>query len=217
MSSEKPKYAFVIIHPPLSPVRTLDTILREKKISSDTGIITFYASYRNLYYAYKEKFNGSKMWGIGFTTAALKRWKEANLHIKRDCLEHNGLMSCNVYTGEFRFPDFEVKSNDYFLVVPSTDAMTKLCFGEKICKSYYYWRIKGVNAVYCKDMNDDSLYKYLNIGYRFALKNIIPIDAVNPVPSQALCDTGNNLLNLTPEELHSGWKAGREMVCEELF
>ena len=208
MNSEKPKFAFVIIHPPLSPLRTLDTILREKKICSDNGVISFYASYRDLYYAYREKYDGREMWGVGFTTVALNRWKDANPQNKRDCYEHDGLMSCKVYTDEFRFPDFEVKSNDYFLVVPSTDAMRKLCYGDNICKSYYYWRIKGVNAVYCKDMNDDSLYKYLNIGYRFALKNNISIDAVNPVPSQALLDTGYNLLNLTPEELHSGWNVG---------
>lgn len=132
MNSEKPKFAYVIIHPPLSSVRALDTIHREKKICSDNGVISFYASYRDLYY--KKKYDGM-MWGVVFTTAVLKRCKEANHHVKRDCYEHNGLMSCKVYIEEFWFPD--------------------------------------------------------------------------------LCDTGYNLLNLTPEELYSGRKVGSEMLCEK--
>lgn len=77
-------YAFVIIHPPSSPIRTLDSILRERKICSNNGYIDFFASYRNLYKAYRWKYEGGKMWGVGFTTAALKRWRETNPDVRRD-------------------------------------------------------------------------------------------------------------------------------------
>lgn len=74
-----------------------------------------------------------------------------------------------------------------------------------------------MNDVYCKDMSDDELYKYLTVGYRFAQKNNIPIDAINPVPSQALVEFEYDLLNLMPEEMHHIKNVGSGMISGELF
>ena len=57
------------------------------------------------------------------------------------------------------------------------EEMKNICFRGKVSGTkYYYWRCKGLNNTCCKDKSDLEISKYLNEGYRFALRNNIPID-----------------------------------------
>ena len=55
-------------------------IMHEGVINATNGIITFYASFKELYNAYSERFPNQEIWGIGFPLRVLEKyeaWKKA--------------------------------------------------------------------------------------------------------------------------------------------
>lgn len=175
-NSSEPKYEFLILKNPSSPLDDLKTILCERKIKSKADVLHFCSSYKDLYAEYTTRFNGEKMWGVGFPKEMIDEW----IKIKR--LKATPGQSGTVYyravnTNEIELKDFDVTKNEFFLVVPNREAMNNICFrGIASGTKYYNWRCKGLNNTCCKEKTDAEITKYLNVGYRFALRNNIPID-----------------------------------------
>lgn len=63
--SSSPKYEFLILKRPSSPLDDLKTILRERISKSQADELHFCSSYKDLYAAYTARFNGEEMWGVG--------------------------------------------------------------------------------------------------------------------------------------------------------
>lgn len=179
-------FEFVVLRSPESPQYLLKTFLTQRRITVATDSINFYYHYKELYNRYSLESSGEKMWGIGFRKKKLDEWIYYNNINSTDVLI--GDLHCHkVNTSVIDLMDFDIKNNDFFLVLPSDNAMKELCFGEKIPNTkYYYWRCKGVNNVYCKGKTDKEINDYLNKGYRFACRNNISVVEKELFPTHQL-------------------------------
>lgn len=131
--------------------------------------------------------------GIGFKKRKLDEWI-ANNHINAKNESDGNLHRRKVFTTEIDLSVFDIKHNDFFLVVPNEGAMKELCFGDKVPGTkYYHWRCKGLNNVYCKGKSDEELDDYLNKGYRFACRNSIDVDERELFPTHQLIPLSNVL------------------------
>ena len=57
-NSSAPKYEFLILKRPSSPLDDLKTILRERRIKSQADELHFCSSYKDLYAEYTVRYNG---------------------------------------------------------------------------------------------------------------------------------------------------------------
>ena len=170
------KYEFLILKNPSSPLDDLKTILCERKIKSKADVLHFCSSYKDLYAAYTARFNGEEMWGVGFPKEIIDDWIKIK-QLKETPGQCGSVHYRTVNTNEIELKGFDVSKGDFFLVVPNRVEMNKLCFHEKVSGTrYYYWRCKGLDNTCCKGKTDKEISEYLNGGYRFALRNNIPID-----------------------------------------
>lgn len=186
-------FEFVVLREPNSPQYLLKTVLTQKKIVFATDSISFYYPYKELYNRFSIKSSGEKMWGIGFKKRKLDEWI-ANNHINAKNESDGNLHRRKVFTTEIDLSVFDIKHNDFFLVVPNEGAMKEICFRDKIPGTKYYrWRCKGLNNVYCKGKSDEELDDYLNEGYRFACRNNIDVDERELFPTHQLIPQSNIL------------------------
>ena len=179
-------FEFVVLRNPESPQYLLKTILTQRRIAVAADSINFYYPYKELYTRYSIKSYGEKMWGIGFKKKKLDDWICDN-HLNSQNASSGDLHWRKVFTPAIDLSGFDLKNNDFFLVLPNDKAMKELCFGNKISETkYYYWRCKGVNNVYCKGKTDREINAYLNEGYRFALRNNIGVVEKELFPAHQL-------------------------------
>ena len=154
----------------------LKTILRERRIKSQADELHFCSSYKDLYAEYTDRFNGEEMWGVGFPRAIIDDWiktkKLSAIPGKCGTVHYR-----TVNKNEVELKDFDVSKGEFFLVVPNRVEMNKICFRGKVSGTKYdYWRCKGLDNTCCKGKTDKEISEYLNKGFRFALRNNIPID-----------------------------------------
>ena len=183
------KYEFMILRYPDSPLYSLKKILCEMKICVQGDSITLYSPYNQLYKEFPRKFPGEKMWGIGFRKNIIDRWISLKgLNIKQNACVN---LQCRILlTNEIDLKDFHIEDSDFFMVVPDRASVEELCFGEKVENTkYHHWRCKGLNNMYCKNYTDKEIDDYLNKGYRYARRNIIPIDEEQLFPTCQLIKT----------------------------
>ena len=175
-NSSETKYEFLILKSPGSHEDDLKTILCERRIKSQADELHFCSSYKDLYAAYTARYNGEKMWGVGFPKAKIDAWIKTK-QLKETPGQCGSVHYRTVNKNEIDLKDFDVSKGDFFLVVPNRVEMNKICFRGKVSGTKYYnWRCKGLNNTCCKEKTDAEITKYLNGGYRFALRNNIPID-----------------------------------------
>lgn len=169
-------FEFVVLANPSSPLSDLKTVLCDGKICVGKEDIRFYSPYNVIYSAYSNKYNNGQMWGIGFRKAKITEWIENN-GLKSSVYSNGIWQRRTVITNEIDLTYFNVKQNDFFLVLSNQKAMEEICFGDIIPNTKYrYWRCKGLNNVICKSKTDKEISDYLNKGYRFAYRNNIPIE-----------------------------------------
>lgn len=175
-NSSEPTYEFLILKRPSSPLDDLKTILRERRIKSQADELHFCSSYKDLYAEYTARYNGEEMWGVGFPKAKIDAWIKTK-QLKETPGQCGSVHYRTVNKNEIDLKDFDVSKGDFFLVVPNREEMKKLCFHEKVSGTKYYkWWCKGLDNTCCKGKTDAEISEYLNKGYRFALRNNIPID-----------------------------------------
>lgn len=175
-NSSEPIYEFLILKRPDFPSDDLKTILCERRIKSQADELHFCSSYKDLYAAYTARFNGEEMWGVGFPKIKINDWIEIN-QLRATPGQSGAVHYRTVNKNEIDLKDFDVSKNEFFLVVPNRVEMNKICFQEKVSGTKYYkWWCKGLDNTCCKGKTDAEITKYLNGGYRFALRNNIPID-----------------------------------------
>ena len=175
-NSSESKYEFLILKRPSSPLDDLKTILCKRRIKSQAEELHLCSSYKDLYAEYTARYNGEKMWGVGFMKEKTDKWIEVK-QLKATPGQSGTVYYRAVNTNEIDLKDFDVSKGEFFLVVPNRVEMNKICFRGKVSGTKYdYWRCKGLDNTCCKGKTDKEISEYLNKGYRFALRNNIPID-----------------------------------------
>lgn len=184
--TEDSLFEFVVLRNPESPQYLLKTILTQRRITVASDSINFYYPFKELYNRYNRGSYGEKMWGIGFRKKKVDDWICGN-HLNIQNASSGDLRWRKVLTPTIDLSGFDLKNNDFFLVLPNDKAMKELCFGDKIPGTKYYcWRCKGVNIVYCKGKTDKEINAYLNEGYRFAYRNNIDVVEKELFPTHQL-------------------------------
>ena len=213
MSKKGLLYGFSIFNSQGMCFDAIRSILCEQKICVNNGALSIYAPYKEL-----NSYMGKQMCGIGFSLKALGKWAEIH-QPKVESFFHSGLQSCRIYTNEIDLSCFDVKQNDYFLIVPCRSDMKRVCFGDKVPKTkYYYWRCKGICNQDNAGKTDEEIRKYLNEGYRFDSRNLIPIKEEDLYRSKPLYgNTSYNWVNLTPNEIGQKREMSIDVFSGSLF
>lgn len=190
-------YGFAVFDSQGKCLEAIKSILCEQKICVNSGTLSIYAPYKEL-----NSYMGKQMWGIGFSLRTLEKWVE-NSKPKVESFSCGSLQSCRIYTNEIDLSVFDVKKNDYFIMVPCRNDMKSICFGDKVNETkYYHWRCKGICNQDSAGKTDEDIRKYLSEGYRFDSRNLIPINAEDLYCSKPLLGAlSYKWLNLTPNKI----------------
>lgn len=135
-------------------------IMHEGVINATNGIITFYASFKELYNAYSEKFPNQEIWGIGFPLRVLEKyeaWKKAE---EKGKLIDGELMCWKVEAEKIDFSKPEIKKKVFF-VAPSRQECEKVWLVNKTEEGYRLWWCKGIHKDIFYRWNDEEIKVYL--------------------------------------------------------
>lgn len=135
-------------------------IMHEGVINATNGIITFYASFKELYNAYSEKFPNQEIWGIGFPLRVLEHceaWKKAEENGK---LIDGELMCWKVEVEKIDFSKPEIKKKVFF-VAPNRQECEKVWLADKTEEGYRLWWCKGIHKDIFYRWNDEEIKVYL--------------------------------------------------------
>lgn len=202
------QYVFVILQPSASNKESIKSIMQKGVINTVDGIITFYASFKELYNAYSRKFSNREIWGIGIPLRLLdlcEAWKKAEKKVK---LIDGELMCWKVETDRIDFSKPEIKKNVFF-VAPSRHECEKVWLVDKTEEGYRLWWCKGIHKEIFYRWNDEEIKIYLCERKKpYYRKNYREVEEDKLFPNTNLMNGEEKnryeytLLALTPNEMH---------------
>lgn len=210
MKTNNVLYVFVILQGLISPEYELKRIMYEKRILSRNGVVMIYATFRELYMAYRQKFAETAMWGIGFEKDALRKAKLISKAEEFSSFQDKELECIRYIAKGIDFSNLDIEAGEAFVVAPNGIARDRICVnGEKEVgrKVFKEWWCKGLRNDCCGKKSDLEIADYLNGNYnRFNRRNYKEIDEKNVITHYGLipdiADKEYSLLDLTPKELH---------------